>query len=495
MEYLNRPVFWRAVYENRTLHVYYDGDEWILMIDGYWWWNNTSDSMTPPATGWQAMSPYLEQVGGIPVLSGGGPCPVQYTLTYTAGANGSIVGTSPQTVNHGADGTLVTATPGTGYHFASWSDAYPTAARTDLGVTADVTAEATFAINQYTLTYTAGANGSIVGTSPQTVNHGADGTLVTATPGAGYHFVSWSDSYPTAARTETNVTASKSVTATFAINQYTLTYTAGANGSIVGTSPQTVNHGADGTLVTATPGTGYHFASWSDGVLTAARTDLNVTANVDVTANFAIDTFTLNYAAGANGALTGDVDQVVDYDTDGTLVTAVPATGYQFVDWSDGATQNPRTDLNVTANVNVTANFAIDLLVLPAYPATETNVWSFLTRPVPTTVDAGGNIVFLPVVYAFGELIEVRFELRDGEDLAIRDADVTLDLWKYTAEYDVGIGWQIMTCDIAYDRDAKAYTMVIPTDAPDFKLLPGFYEWRLMMGTDEELAVLRMIIE
>jgi hypothetical protein len=362
-------------------------------------------------------------------------------------------------------------------------------------VTADVTAEATFAINQYTLTYTAGANGSIVGTSPQTVNHGADGTLVTATPGAGYHFVSWSDSYPTAARTETNVTASKSVTATFAINQYTLTYTAGANGSIVGTSPQTVAYGASGTEVTATPDTGYHFTSWSDGVLTAARTDLNVTANVDVTANFAIDTFTLNYAAGANGALTGDVDQVVDYDTDGTLVTAVPATGYQFVDWSDGATQNPRTDLNVTANVNVTANFAIDLLVLPAYPATETNVWSFLTRPVPTTVDAGGNIVFLPVVYAFGELIEVRFELRDGEDLAIRDADVTLDLWKYTAEYDVGIGWQIMTCDIAYDRDAKAYTMVIPTDAPDFKLLPGFYEWRLMMGTDEELAVLRMIIE
>ncbi len=38
--------------------------------------------------------------------------------------------------------------------------------------------------------------------------------------------------------------------------------------------------------------------SWSDGVLTAARTDLNVTANLAVTASFAVDTFTLTYTAG-----------------------------------------------------------------------------------------------------------------------------------------------------------------------------------------------------
>ena len=62
------------------------------------------------------------------------------------------------------------------------------------------------------------------------------------------------------------MTANVSVTANFAINTYTLTYTAGANGSITGTSPQTVNHGADGTPVTAVPNTGYHFVDWSDGV-------------------------------------------------------------------------------------------------------------------------------------------------------------------------------------------------------------------------------------
>ena len=120
------------------------------------------------------------------------------------------------------------------------------------------------------------------------------------------------------ARTDTNVTANVSVTANFAINTYTLTYTAGANGTITGTSPQTVNHGADGSEVTAVPNTGYHFVDWSDGVLTAARTDTNVTANVSVTANFAINTYTLTYTAGANGTITGTSPQTVNHGADGT---------------------------------------------------------------------------------------------------------------------------------------------------------------------------------
>ena len=53
--------------------------------------------------------------------------------------------------------------------------------------------------------------------------------------------MSWSDGVLTATRTDTNVTADLTVTATFAINTYTLTYTAGANGTITGTTPQTVN--------------------------------------------------------------------------------------------------------------------------------------------------------------------------------------------------------------------------------------------------------------
>ena len=50
-----------------------------------------------------------------------------------------------------------------------------------------------------------------------------------------------------------------------------------------------MNHGANGTLVTAVPNAGYHFTTWSDGVLTAARTDLSVTGNITVMASFQVD--------------------------------------------------------------------------------------------------------------------------------------------------------------------------------------------------------------
>ena len=71
-----------------------------------------------------------------------------------------------------------------------------------------------------------------------------------------------------------------------------------------------------------------------------------------MTANFAINTYTLTYTAGANGT------HHRDHPADGELrrraaraVTAVPDTGYHFVNWSDASTANPRTDTNVTANV------------------------------------------------------------------------------------------------------------------------------------------------
>ena len=91
-----------------------------------------------------------------------------------------------------------------------------------------------------------------------------------------------------------NYDAAPQVTQIFALNTYTLTYTAGANGTLAGTTPQTVNSGANGSQVTAVANTGYHFVSWSDGGTTAARTDTNVTTNLSVTASFALDPLTFN---------------------------------------------------------------------------------------------------------------------------------------------------------------------------------------------------------
>lgn len=67
---------------------------------------------------------------------------------------------------------------------------------------------------------------------------------------------------------------------------FTLTYAADAHGSLTGSSTQIVANGGDGTAVTAVPDSGYTFVQWSDGVLTAARTDTSVAEDLSVTATF-----------------------------------------------------------------------------------------------------------------------------------------------------------------------------------------------------------------
>ncbi|MBN1988344.1 MAG: S8 family serine peptidase, partial [Bacteroidales bacterium] len=223
-------------------------------------------------------------------------------------ALGTIDGDKEQLIVVGENATPVTAVPITGYKFTEWSDGITTATRTDENVLESELITAFFEPITYILSYTAGEGGSIVGEPTQIVVIGADGTEVEAVPATGYHFVKWSDGVTANPRTDANVTAHITVVAEFAqdaVATYTLTYTAGANGSITGEATQTVEQGANGTAVEAVPATGYHFVKWSDGLTANPRTDANVTADITVEAEFAQDavaTYTLTYTAGANGS-------------------------------------------------------------------------------------------------------------------------------------------------------------------------------------------------
>ena len=67
------------------------------------------------------------------------------------------------------------------------------------------------------------------------------------------------------------------------------------------------------------------------------RTDTNVTADVTATAVFAVDTYTLDYAADAGGTIEGDAHQTVDCGASGSEVRAVPDSCHDFAGWSDGS--------------------------------------------------------------------------------------------------------------------------------------------------------------
>ncbi len=153
------------------------------------------------------------------------------------------------------------------------------------------------------------------------------------------------------------ITINKMGQISFYNNTYNLIYGAGDGGTVTGNLSQMVMYNGSGTTVTAVPDAGHYFTSWSDGSTQNPRTDTNVIGNISVVANFTIEQHTLNYLAGPHGSITGTNSQTVNYGGSGSAVTAVPNSGFSFINWSDGSTQNPRTDTNVQSNINVTANF------------------------------------------------------------------------------------------------------------------------------------------
>ncbi|WP_096201610.1 S-layer homology domain-containing protein [Bacillus sp. FJAT-45350] len=84
----------------------------------------------------------------------------------------------------------------------------------------------------------------------------------------------------------------------------------------------------------------------------------NGTASKTYTVNANLNsTFILVYSAPENGTIEGETSQAVNQGGNGTEVTAVPNENYRFIRWSDGITDNPRTDTDVNEDVNVTAEF------------------------------------------------------------------------------------------------------------------------------------------
>ncbi|WP_193258306.1 InlB B-repeat-containing protein, partial [Vibrio navarrensis] len=138
-----------------------------------------------------------------------------------------------------------------------------------------------------------------------------------------------------------------------AVVRYTLTYLAGLGGSIDGDASQLVDEGSDGTEITAVADTGYSFVDWSDGVTTASRQELNVAADVSVTANFARNEYTVTFIAGG-----AQFAQESVLHGDAATDPGVPiVTGYTFIDWD--------TDFSaVTSDLTVTANLVINSYVV-----------------------------------------------------------------------------------------------------------------------------------
>ncbi len=147
---------------------------------------------------------------------------------------------------------------------------------------------------------------------------------------------------------------------------YTITALAGSNGLISPSGTVTVYSNTEQQF-TITPAPNYSIADvLVDGVSVGAvstYTFSNVTENHDISATFAIDTYTITASSGANGSVTPA--GATSVNSGGSQAYAIsPATGYHVADvLVDNVSVGPVTSYNfdgVTANHTISATFAIN---------------------------------------------------------------------------------------------------------------------------------------
>jgi uncharacterized repeat protein (TIGR02543 family) len=158
-----------------------------------------------------------------------------------------------------------------------------------------------------------------------------------------------------------NVTSGRTLVANFSQIIYTIATSSSPAGGGSTSGGSTYSSGSSAT-VTATPATGYQFVNWTQGgssVSTSASYSFTVTSDITLVANFTLASFTVitSSSPAEGGTTTGG--GAYNYGASIT-VSAVPAAGYQFTNWTEGGSPvsiNENYTFPVTASRSLLANF------------------------------------------------------------------------------------------------------------------------------------------
>jgi hypothetical protein len=231
-------------------------------------------------------------------LLSGSQTPPSFTLSVVSGENGVVSPANSVTLNSGTDQTF-TITPDAGYHVSDVKvdgvSVGSVSAYTFSQVSADHTLEATFAIDSHTITASSGTNGTIDPAGTVSVNHGSTAAFA-ITPDAGYAIedvlVDGSSVGAVSSYTFNQVITEHTIQAVFEADTFTITSTAGENGTISPLGSVTLQNGSSQTFA-ITPDDGYAVSFvLVDGVsmgLIDAYTFSAVSTDHSIAASFALD--------------------------------------------------------------------------------------------------------------------------------------------------------------------------------------------------------------
>ncbi len=288
-------------------------------------------------------------------------------LSIVIGINGTCGKVEPPAVECGVSNIQITAIPANDCcGFTGWSGSYiGTENPLKLSnITDNMNITANFETIPYQVLFQQGENGTLIGNTLQTVNCGGCAeSAVTAVPNDCYTFKSWSGAYTGTQNPlpVCDVRKDMTIKPVFEIIKYPVIFTAGVNGKITGETSQTADCNKCATEVKAEPNDCYKFTGWS-GDYTGTDNPLkicNVRKPMNITANFEIIKYPVNFISGANGKITGETSQTVDCNKCTTEVKAEPNPCYRFTGWSGDHTGTENPICNINKPMDITANFEI----------------------------------------------------------------------------------------------------------------------------------------
>ncbi|MFW5907668.1 MAG: InlB B-repeat-containing protein, partial [Candidatus Natronoplasma sp.] len=275
---------------------------------------------------------------------------------------------------------------------------------------------------------------------------------------------------PTSNVTTIEMLGNHSITAEFEIDTYTLTISSTAGGEVV--APGEGSFERDhGTIVDleALADEGYHFVEWTGDIQTigdpgSAQTTIEMLDNYSITAEFAIDSYTLTIDSTAGGSVIKPGEGSFERDH-GTVVDleAIAEEGYHFVEWTgdNGTIDDPNanlTSIEMLDDYTITAEFEIDTYTLTINSTEGGNV----TVPGEETFEYDhGSVIDLEAVadegYHFVEWI--------GDNGTIDDPNANLTSIEMLGDYMITAEFEINTYTLTIDS-TEGGNVTVPGEGP-----------------------------